>query len=57
MHNCPYKDTDLQVMNLTPTVNDLSLWITGEYKLVYTIYDDSDPKIFQVSARGIIKRE
>lgn len=57
IHQCPYQDMDLQIKNLTPTVSDLSLWITGEYKLVYTIYDDNDPQILQVSARGIIKRE
>lgn len=56
IHQCPYKNTDLQVKNLAPTVSDLSLWITGEYKLVYTFYDDNDPRILQVSAKGIIKR-
>ena len=42
--------------NLLLVTSDLALWITGEYKLIYTIYDDIDPKILQVSARGIIKR-
>lgn len=57
VHQCPYKDSDLQVKNLAPTVSDLALWITGEYKLVYTFYDSKDPKILQVSAKGIIKRQ
>jgi UDP-N-acetylglucosamine pyrophosphorylase len=53
---CPYQGTDLQIRNLTLVTTDLALWITGEYKLVYTFYDDIDPQILQVSARGEIKR-
>ncbi|CAG9806878.1 unnamed protein product [Chironomus riparius] len=56
VHQCPYSGTDLQVKNLILVTSDLALWITGEYKLIYTIYDDIDPKILEVSARGIIKR-
>ena len=53
---CPYSGTDVQVRNLTLVTTDLALWITGEYKLIYTLYDDIDPKIYEVSARGVIKR-
>lgn len=53
---CPYVGTDFQVKNLTIFKSDLALWITGEYKLIYTLYDDIDPRIYQVSARGVIKR-
>ncbi|KAG5670540.1 hypothetical protein PVAND_000796 [Polypedilum vanderplanki] len=49
--SCPYEGTDLQVKNLTLVTSDLALWITGEYKLVYTFYDDQDPQILQVSAK------
>lgn len=54
VHPCPYVGKDFQIRNLTVVTSDLALWITGEYKLVYTVYDDKDPKIYQVSARGVI---
>lgn len=47
---------DLQIRNLVVGASDIALWITGEYKIVYTFSDDLDKKIFQVSALGVIKR-
>lgn len=51
---CPYQGKDFQVRNLTLTVSDLALWITGEYKIIFTFFDDIDKKILQVSGRGVI---
>jgi hypothetical protein len=50
------QETDLQVKELALGVSDLALWITGEYKLVYTFFDDLDNRILRVSAMGVIKR-
>lgn len=54
IHQCPYQGKDFQVRNLKLTVNDLALWINGEYKIVFTFYDDIDKRILQVSAKGVI---
>jgi hypothetical protein len=54
IHQCPYQGKDLQVKNLALTVSDLALWISGEYKLIFTFFDDIDKRILQVSAHGVI---
>ncbi|CRK87914.1 CLUMA_CG001701, isoform A [Clunio marinus] len=56
IHRCPYEGKDLQVKNLILGASDIALWITGEYKVVYTFFDDEDEKILRVSAMGILKR-
>lgn len=48
---------DLQLKNLTVGASDLALWITGEYKLIYTFSDDRDKKILRVAALGNIARK
>lgn len=51
-----FQGTDLQIRNLALGASDLALWITGEYKVVYTFFDDQDNRIFRVSGLGEIKR-
>lgn len=51
-----FQGSDLQIRNLALGASDLALWITGEYKVVYTFSDDQDNKIFRVSGLGEIKR-
>lgn len=57
VHQCPYKGTDFQVKNLILHKSDLALWITGEYKIVYTFFDDTDPRLYQVLGKGVISRD
>ena len=57
IHKCPYNGMDFQARNLILTLDDLALWIIGEYKVSYTFYDFKDELIYQVSGCGIIKRE
>lgn len=47
---------DLQVKKLILGQSDIALWITGEYKVVYTFYDDLDSRLYRVSGLGTLKR-
>jgi hypothetical protein len=35
---------------------DLALWISGEYKISYTLFDDNDNNILTINGQGAIKR-
>jgi hypothetical protein len=49
VHECPYEGRQMQVNNLTLTVDDFSFVPAGKYKVVCTISDDYDKKILRMT--------
>lgn len=48
VHECPYDGRQMQVNNLTLTVDDFSFVPAGRYKVVCIISDDYDQKILRM---------
>jgi hypothetical protein len=51
-----FQGQDLQVRDLVLGQSDIALWITGQYKVVYTFFDDMDNRLLRVSGQGTLKR-
>lgn len=49
VHECPYEGKQLQVNNLTLSVDDFSFVPAGRYKVVCTFSDDQDRKILRMT--------
>lgn len=57
IHECPYQGSDFHVDQLQVPNTDLPLWINGEFRVMFTFYNDEDSKILQVTAQGLVKRD
>ena len=49
IHECPYDAKQLQINNVTLTVDDLSFVPAGRYKVICTFSDDEDKKILKMT--------
>jgi hypothetical protein len=57
IHDCPFKNEEFQIKNLELFAGDIALWIQGEYKVIYSFYNENDEMFFKGVAKGVLKRQ